>query len=104
MDSSIPLMDSSIPLLTPFTSYSEWKLKMIAYLKRQGIYEVYIGLGKEYYKDENEWLNDSDRYFGTIGMTLWKHPSFHYLIEFAEYPKDLYIELDRIFGKHNEDC
>ena len=26
------------------------------------------------------------------------------LIEFEEYPKDLWIELDRIFGKHNEDC
>ena len=26
------------------------------------------------------------------------------LIEFAKYPKDLWIELDRIFGNHNEDC
>ena len=45
-------MDSilSIPLLTPSTKYPEWKLKMIAYLKRQGLYEVSIGLGKEYYK------------------------------------------------------
>ena len=37
-------MDSSIPLLTPFTSYSEWKLKMIASLKRWGLYEVSIGI------------------------------------------------------------
>ena len=59
-------MDSSVPLLTPFKSYSEWKLKMIAYLKRQDFYEVSIGLGKESYDNENDWLNDGDRYFGTI--------------------------------------
>ena len=61
-------MDSilSVPLLTPSTRYSEWKLKMIASLKRQGFYEVYIGIGKESYKYENEWINDSDRSFGTI--------------------------------------
>ena len=61
-------MDSilSVPLLTPSTKYSEWKLKMTAYLKRQGLYEVSIGLGKESYKDENEWLNDGDRDYGEI--------------------------------------
>ena len=26
------------------------------------------------------------------------------LIEFLEYPKYLWIDLDRIFGRHNEDC
>ena len=76
---------------------------MITYLKRHGLYQVYIGLGKESYKYENEWLNDSDRSFGTIGMAFWKFPSLRYLIESAEYPKDLWTELDRTFGKHNED-
>ena len=35
-------MDSvlSVPLLTPFIKYLEWKLKMISSLKRQGLYEV----------------------------------------------------------------
>ena len=49
-------MDSilSVPLLTPSTRYLEWKLKMIAYLKRQGLYEVSIGLGKGYYEYEND--------------------------------------------------
>ena len=53
-------MDSrlSVPLLTPFTRYSEWKLKMILYLKRQVIYEVSIRLGKESYEYENVWVND----------------------------------------------
>ena len=42
-------MDSrlSVPLLTPFTRYLECKLKMISSLKRKGIYEVSIGIGKE---------------------------------------------------------
>ena len=61
-------MDSilSVPLLTPSTKYSEWKSKMIVSLKRQGLYEVSIGIGKESYEDENDWLNDGDRYSGTI--------------------------------------
>ena len=98
MDSILPF-----PLLTPSTRYSEWKLKMFSYLKRQGLYEVSIGLGKESYKDENEWINDDDIDFGTIGMAFWGSPSLRYLIDFIEYPKDLWIELDRTFGKHNED-
>ena len=80
-------MDSSIPLLTPFTSYSEWKLKMIASLKRRGLYEVSIGLGKESYENDNDWLNDGDRYFGAI--CLAPSPNLRYLIGSAEYPKDL---------------
>ena len=72
-------------------------------MKRQGLYEVYTGLSKESYKYENEWINDSDISSGTIGMAFWKSPSLRYLIEFAEYPKDLWTELDRTFGKHNED-
>ena len=71
-------MDSSVPLLTPFTSYSEWNLKMIASLKRRGLYEVSIGLGKESYENYNDFLNDGDRAFGAICLAL--SPSLHYLI------------------------
>ena len=91
----------SVPLLSPFTRYSEWKLKMISSLKRQSIYEVSIRHGKESYEDENDYLNDGDRAFGTIFLVF--SPSLCYLIDSAEYPKDLWIELDRIFGKNNED-
>ena len=95
-------MDSSIPLLTPFTSYSEWKLKMIAYLKRRGLYEVSIGLGRESYENENDWLNDSDRAFGSMCLAL--DDSLYYLIpNHAEYQKKFWPILDRTFGKHNED-
>ena len=76
---------------------------MIVSLKRQGLYEVSMGLGKESYEYEKYWLNDSDRAYGAICGTF--SPRLHIeLIEFAEYPKDLWIELDIIFGKHNEDC
>ena len=85
-------MDSilSIPLLTPSTRYSEWKLKMIASLKRQGLYEVSMGLGKESYEYENDWINDGDRAYGTICMAFWRSPSLLYLNDFAESPKDLW--------------
>ena len=96
-------MDSrlSVPLLTPFIIYSDWKFKMISYLKRQGLYEVSTGIGKESYEYENEWINYGDRSFGII--CLASSPSLHYLISFVEYPKDLLTKLDRTFGKHNED-
>ena len=96
-------MDSrlSVPLLTPSTRYSEWKLKMISSLKGQGLYEVSIGIGKESYENDNDWLNDSDRAFGTICLSL--SPSLRYFVKTVEYPKDLWTKLDRTFGKHNED-
>ena len=53
-------MDSSVPLLTLSTNYSEWKMKMITSLKRQDLYEVSIGLGEESYESENDWLNECD--------------------------------------------
>ena len=74
----------SVPLLNPFTRYSLQKLKMILSLKRQGLYEVSIGLGKESYEDENEWINEGDRDFGTICLAF--SPSLRYLIDSAEYP------------------
>ena len=85
-------MDSilSVPLLTPSTRYSEWKLKMIASLKREGLYKVSTGIGKESYEFENYWLNDGDITFGTICMAFWGSPSLCYLLDYAGYPKDLW--------------
>ena len=62
-------------------------MKMIACLKRQGLYEVSIGIGKESYENENDWLNDGDRAYGAIGMAL--SPSLYDLICSAEYPKEV---------------
>ena len=82
-------MDSrvSVPLLSPFTSYSEWKLKMISYLKRQGLYEISIGVGEESYEEPSDCLNDCDRAIGSICLAI--SPCMCYLIESVDYPKDL---------------
>ena len=74
---------------------------MIAYLKREDLYEVSIGICKESYENENDWLNESDGSFGTICMAL--SPSLCYLIKYVEYPKDLWTKLDRTPENHNED-
>ena len=69
-------MDLLVPLLTLFTNYSEWKKKMIASLMRRGLYGVSIGLGEDFF-NENDWLNECDVYFGT--MTLALCPSLRYV-------------------------
>ena len=74
---------------------------MIAYLKRRGLYEVSIGIGRESYENENDWLNDIDRAFGSIALAL--DDDLYFVIDSAEYPKDLWTRLDKTFGKHNED-
>ena len=64
----------------------EWKLKMIASLKRRGLYEVSIGIGRETYENENDWLNDGDRAFGAICLAL--DDSLYYLTCSTEYPNN----------------
>ena len=92
----------SVPLLTPSTRYLEWKLNMIASMKRQDIYEVSIGIGKESYENENDQINDGDRAYGAIGLAL--SDSLYYLsLGSVEYPKEVWTILDKTFGKHNED-
>ena len=82
-------MDSrvSVPLLSPFTSYLEWKLKMISSQKRQDLYEISIGVAEESYEELSDWLNDCDREIGAICLAI--SPSMRYLIDSVEYPKDL---------------
>ena len=65
---------------------------MISYLKRQGLYDVFNGLGKESYKYENEWINDGDIYFVTIGMTFWDLLACATLL--------ILLNIQRIFGKN----
>ena len=79
-------MDSSVPLLSLFSNYSEWKKKMITSLMRQGLYRVSIGIGKECFS-ENDWLNKCDVAFGRIAPGL--SPSLRYLGRSIEDPKEL---------------
>ena len=74
---------------------------MIASLKRQDLYEVSIGFGKQSYDNENDWLNDGDASFGEISLSI--SPRLRYLTKSVEYPKDLWTKLDKTFCKHSED-
>ena len=61
-----------------------------------------MGLGKYSYEYEKDYLNDSDRSYGAIcGTFSWS--LLIDLIDFAEYPKNLWTKPDRTFRKHNED-
>ena len=93
-------MDSSVPLLSLFSNYSEWKKNMIASLMRRGLYGVSIGLGEECFS-ENHWLNKCDAAFGRIALGL--SPSLRYLSRSIEDLKELCTRLDRTFGMIDED-
>ena len=73
---------------------------MISSLMSQGLCWVSIGLGKECFSKIN-WLNKSDRDFGTIATSL--SPSLRYLIRSIEDPKELWTRLDITFGMIYED-
>ena len=88
-------MDSSVPVLTLFTNYSEWKKKMIASLMRRVLYGVFIGINEECFS-ENDWLNECDAAFGTMKLSLF--PSLCYINRSIEDPKELWTRLDRTFG------
>ena len=89
----------SVPLLSPF-NYVEWKLKMVAYLENHDLLDVYFGVGKEYYEEENDWLNDYDIAYGSMCMVM--SPNICYLMDSVEYPFELWRNLDRGFGVQKE--
>ena len=60
---------------------------MISYLKRQGLYEISIGVGEESYEEASDQLNDCDREIGAICLAI--SPCMRYLIDSIDYRKDL---------------
>ena len=90
-------MDSKVPLLSPF-NYSDWKPKMSAYFKRQFFFDVSIGAlsEPESYEEKIDWINNCDRDYGI--MCLLMSPNIYHLIDFAEYPFELWKILDNAFG------
>ena len=95
------ILDSLVPLLTLLTNYLEWKMNMIASLKRQDLYEVSIGLGEESFERKHDWLNKCDVAYGNMYMAI--SPSMLYLKRLVRNPKDLWKILDRTFGMIDED-
>ena len=90
-------MDSKFPLLSPF-NYDDWKPKMSAYLKRQCLFDVSIGALSEpgSYEEKIDWINNFDRYYGIICLVM--SLNIHHLIDSAEYPFELWNNLDKAFG------
>ena len=86
-------MDSKVHLLYPF-NYADWKPKTSAYLKRQCLFDVSIGaLGEpKSYEDNIDWIN----YYGI--MCFGMSPNIHHLIDYVEYPFELWRNLDKAFG------
>ena len=89
-------MDSKVPLLSPF-NYVDWKPKMIAYLKRQFLFDVSIGalIEPESYEDNIDWINNFDIDYGI--MCLEMYPKINNLIDSTEYQFDLWNNLDKYF-------
>ena len=71
---------------------------MSAYLKRQCLFDVSIGVLSELesYEEKTDWLNNCDRAYGI--MCLGMSPNIHHLIDSVEYPFDLWNKLDKYFG------
>ena len=59
-----------------------------------------LGAGKESYEEEEDWINDCDRAYGSMGMVM-SH-DMRYLTKSIEYPFELWRNTDRAFGVHKE--
>ena len=90
-------MDSKVPLLSPF-NYVDWKPMMSEYLKRKCLFEVSIGSLREpeSYEENIDWMNNCDRDYGI--MCLEMSPNIHHLIDSAEYPFELWKNLEKYFS------
>ena len=70
---------------------------MISYQKRQGLYEISIGVGEESYEEPSDWLNDCDRAIGAMCLAI--SPCVCYLTDSIDYPKDLWKTLYRVLER-----
>ena len=73
---------------------------MVAYLESHDLLGVSFGAGKESYEEEEDWLNECDRAYGSMGMVM--SPIMRYLIEFVKYAFELWRNLDRAFDVQKE--
>ena len=89
----------SVPPLSPF-NYAQQKLKMVPYLKSHDLLDVSFGASKESYEEENDWLTECDRAYGSMGIL--RSPDMHCLMESVECPFDLQRNIDKTFGVQKE--
>ena len=88
-----------VPPLSPF-NYVKWKLNIVLYIESHDLLDVSFRVGKEYYEEENDQLNDRDKTYVSMGMVMT--PNMRYLMEHVEYPFKLKRNLDRAFGVGKE--
>ena len=76
---------------------------MCAYLKRQCLYDVSIGVVREPESchEKDAWLNDNDRDYGTMCLAIL--PTMHYILDSANYPFELSRNPDEYLGMQQED-
>ena len=70
-------MNSSVPLLTRSSDYFEWGVKMTICLRRQKLFSVSNGFGRNYFESDNDWLKAKDKAFEIMELAL--SPSMRYL-------------------------
>ena len=93
-------MDSSVPLLTRYSDYYEWNVKIIIFMKRQDLLWVSYGFSRKYFESDNDWLNAKDVACEIMKLAL--SPSLPYLSRSTKDPEELWTRLDRTFGMIDE--
>ena len=90
-------MDSKVPLIYSF-NYAYRKPNISAYLKRQCLFDVSIGILSEIesYEENIDWINNFDKDYGI--MCLGMSPNIHHLINSVEYRFEIWNNLDKAFG------
>ena len=76
---------------------------MCAYLKRQCLYDVSIGVVREleFCQEKDAWLNDNDRAYGTMCLAI--PPTMRYLLDSDDYAFKIWINLDESLGMQQQD-
>ena len=69
---------------------------MIICLRRQKLFSVSNGFGRNYFEIENDWLNAKEVAFEIMELAL--SPSMRYLSRSIKDTQELWTRLDRTFG------
>ena len=89
-------MNSTVPLLTRSSDYFEWGVKMTICLRRQKLFSVSNGFGRNSFESDNDWLKAKDKAFEIMELAL--SPSMRYLSRSIKDPLELWKRLDITFG------
>ena len=65
-------------------------------LRRQKLFSVSIGLGRNSFESDNDWLKAKDKAFEIMELAL--SPSMRYHSRSIKDPQELWARLDRTFG------